>query len=209
MRIIDISVPIRPGMIVYEGDPDVYFERVKSIAVGASANVSRLDFGVHTGTHIDAPVHFIDGAAGAETLPLDALIGPVTVIDATGITDHIDATTLAGLNVPAGAERVIFKTRNSDLWSKGRFSPDFLALKEDAAEALAARGVRLVGIDYLSIGPKGNGVATHVALLRKGIVILEGLDLREVTPGAYQLACLPLLINGSDGAPARAVLIQD
>lgn len=209
MRLIDISVPIRPGMIVYDGDPDVYLERVKTIAGGSSANVSRLDFGVHTGTHIDAPVHFIDGAQGIESVPLDALIGDAYVVDATGCTDHIDAATLAGLDVPANAERVIFKTPNSALWDRPSFSADFIGLTGEAAEALAQRGVKLVGIDYLSIGPKGNGVATHVALLRERIAILEGLDLRQVQPGAYRLVCLPLLIAGSDGAPARAVLIEE
>lgn len=209
MQLFDISVPIRPGMIVYDGDPDVYVERVKTIAGGASANVSRIDFGVHTGTHVDAPGHFIDGAAGVETLPLDALIGPAFVVDATGISGNIDAATLTGLEIPVDATRLIFKTTNSALWDLDRFSADFYALTDDAAKALVARGVRLVGIDYLSIGPKGNGVATHVALLEAGVVIVEGLDLRNVEPGSYQLACLPLKIVGSDGAPARAVLMRD
>jgi arylformamidase len=154
-------------------------------------------------------VHFIDGAQGIETVALDALIGPVQVIDATGATDHIDAATLGMLGVPEGAERIIFKTRNSLLWDRDRFSSDFVGLLEDAAEALAAGGVKLVGIDYLSIAPKGNGVPTHVALLSRRIVILEGLDLRDVEPGEYQLVCLPLLIVGSDGAPARTVLIRE
>jgi arylformamidase len=208
MEIIDISVPVRPGMIVYEGDPDVHMERVKTIAGGSSANVSRLDFGVHTGTHIDAPVHFIDGAAGAETLPLNALIGPVEVVDATAVAEHIDRTALERLSIPGGAQRVIFKTNNSRLWEREAFSGDFIGLLGDAAEALVEQGVRLVGIDYLSIGPKGNGVTTHVALLRAGVVILEGLDLRRVEPGSYQLICLPLLLAGSDGAPCRAVLTR-
>ena len=209
MEIIDISVPVRPGMIVYDGDPDVHMERVKTIAGGSSANVSRLDFGVHTGTHIDAPVHFIDGAPAMETVPLEALIGPAHVVDATALSEHIDAAALRRLAIPAGAERIIFKTNNSRLWDLDRFSPDFIALTADAATALVERGVKLVGIDYLSIGPKGNGAATHVALLKAGVVIVEGLDLRRVEPGQYQLACLPLLLVGSDGAPARAVLIRE
>ncbi|MBI5288673.1 MAG: cyclase family protein [Chloroflexi bacterium] len=208
MEIIDISVPIRPGMIVYDGDPDVHMERVKTIAGGSSANVSRVDFGVHTGTHIDAPVHFIDGAPAMESVPLDALIGPAHVVDATGLASHIDATALSQLAIPP-AERIIFKTNNSRLWDLDRFSADFIALTGDAAAALVQRGVKLVGIDYLSIGPKGNGVATHVALLEAGVVILEGLDLRHVEPGPYRLACLPLLLVGSDGAPARAVLMRE
>jgi arylformamidase len=208
MEIIDISVAIQPGMIVYEGDPDVFMERVKTIAGGSSANVSRLDFGVHSGTHIDAPVHFIDGARGAETLPLDALIGPVVVADATAATDHLDASAIERLAIPPGTERLIIKTRNSALWDRALFSPDFVGITGDAASLLVVRGVRLVGIDYLSIGPKGNGVPTHVALLEAGVVILEGLDLRGVEPGLYDLACLPLKIVGSDGAPCRAVLIR-
>lgn len=209
MEIFDISVPVHPGMVVYAGDPDVHLERVKTIAGGSSANVSKLDFGVHTGTHIDAPVHFIEGAGATETVPLDALVGPAVVVDATALTDHIDVAALSGLDIPPGTERVIFKTQNSRLWDLAAFSADFIGLLGDAAEALVGRGVRLVGIDYLSIGPKGNGVPTHTALLRAGVVILEGLDLRAVTPGAYMLAALPLRLVGSDGAPARAVLWRE
>jgi arylformamidase len=209
VEIFDISVPVHPGMVVYAGDPDVYMERVKTIAGGSSANVSKLDFGVHTGTHIDAPVHFIEGAGATETVPLDALVGPAVVVDATMLTDHIDAAALSRLEIPSGTERVIFKTQNSRLWDLQEFSADFIGLLGDAAEALVGLGVRLVGIDYLSIGPKGNGVPTHTALLRAGVVILEGLDLRAVTPGAYMLAALPLRLVGSDGAPARAVLWRE
>lgn len=209
MEIFDISVPVHPGMVVYAGDPDVYLERVKTIAGGSSANVSKLDLGVHTGTHIDAPVHFIEGAGATETVPLDALVGPAVVVDATMLADHIDAAALSQLAIPAGTERVIFKTQNSRLWDLAGFSADFIGLLGDASEALVSRGVRLVGIDYLSIGPKGNGVPTHTALLRAGVVILEGLDLRAVTPGAYMLAALPLRLVGSDGAPARAVLWRE
>lgn len=206
---IDISVPIRPGMIVFEGDPTVSRERVQSIAEGAICNVSRMDLGVHTGTHIDAPVHFIDGTAGVETTPLDALIGPAFVVDATAITGDLDAASLRALSLPDGAERLLFKTPNSRLWDRDRFSADFLGLTEDGARYLVDRGVRLVGIDYLSIAPKGDPAPTHVALLEAGVVILEGLDLRHVEPGDYLLACLPLLIPGSDGAPARALLTRE
>jgi arylformamidase len=208
MEIIDISVPIGPGMVVYAGDPDVYMERVKTIAGGSSANVSKLDFGLHTGTHVDAPAHFIDGAPATESLPLDAMIGPALVVDATALTDHIDVEALSRLEIPAGTERVILKTKNSALWELPSFSADFIGLLGEAAEALVSRGVRLVGIDYLSIGPKGNGVPTHVALLRAGVVILEGLDLRGVDPGVYELIALPLRIVGSDGAPTRALLVR-
>jgi arylformamidase len=209
MRIIDISVPVRPDMIVYEGDPPVRREVVQSITGGAICNVSRLDCGVHTGTHIDAPVHFIEGAPGIEATPLDALIGPCDVIDATQVAGDIDAAALDRLALPHGAERLLFKTRNSRLWDRDAFTADFAGLTADAAVVLVARGVRLVGMDYLSIAPARDPAPAHLALLQAGVVILEGLDLRAVTPGVYRLVCLPLRLDGSDGAPARAVLVAE
>jgi len=209
MALIDITVPIRPGMIVYDGDPDVGLQRTASIASGAICNVSRLDAGVHTGTHIDAPVHFIDGGAGAEATPLEALIGSAYVVDATEVDGDIDSATLEQLELPANARRVLFKTPNSRLWAEERFSPDFVGLTESAAQQLVQRGVRLVGADYLSIAPKSDPAPTHVTLLGAGAVILEGVDLRAVDPGWYRLVCLPLLLEGSDGAPARALLLKE
>lgn len=208
MRIVDISVPIHPEMVVYAGDPPVLLERTESMADGAHANVSRLDFGVHTGTHVDAPVHFIDGAPGADALALDAMIGPASVIDATAVERHLDAEVLAGLSVPDGATRLLFKTRNSELWGSDRFETGFLGITEDGARWLVDRGVALVGIDYLSVAPYGMAVPTHRVLLAAGVVILEGTDLRDAEPGDYELVCLPLRIVGADGAPARAVLIR-
>jgi arylformamidase len=205
VEIIDISVPIRPGMIVYEGDPNVHLERVLSITEGAVANVSRLDFGVHSGTHVDAPVHFIEGAVGVEALALDALIGNAYVVDATAAESTIDAATLRRLAVPEGAERLLFRTTNSHLWEGDAFTPDYVRLAADGAEFLVGSGVRLVGIDYLSIGDE----AVHRELLGAGVVVLEGIDLRGVEPGAYRLVCLPLPLPGCDGAPARTVLVRD
>lgn len=202
----DISVPIRDGMFTFEGDPTVHLERASSMADGAICNISRLDFGVHSGTHIDAPVHFIDRAAGIETVPLDVLVGPAEVIDATAVVGHLDRAAIERLAIPPGTERLLFRTRNVELWGRGRFSTTFVALAADGARALAERGVRLVGADYLSIAPFGDPVDTHVALLGAGVVIVEGLDLRAVEPGPYDLICLPLLIPGSDGGPARAIL---
>lgn len=209
MEWIDITVPIRPGMVIYDGDPAVSRHRVQSIAGGAICNVSRMDLGVHTGTHIDAPVHFIDGAGGVEVTPLDALIGTARVVDATAITRDLDEALLRGLDLPLGAQRLLFKTPNSRLWDRDTFSDDFFGITEGGARYLVGRGVRLVGIDYLSIAPKDNPAPTHIALLEAGVVILEGLDLRKVEPGDYMLACLPLLIPGSDGAPSRALLTRD
>jgi len=198
VEIIDITVPISPGMIVYEGDPEVHLERALSIAQGATANVSRLDFGLHTGTHIE-------DAAGAEALPLDVLIGEADVVDATAIEGSLDEPALKELALPEDVQRLIFKTQNSTLWDLEEFSHDFVRLTGDGARHLVGRGVRLVGIDYLSIGDE----EAHVELLRAGVVPLEGLDLRRVEPGPYRLVCLPLRIVGADGAPARVLLLRD
>jgi len=195
-------------MVVYKGDPDVVLSRVASLAAGDLANVSRLDFGVHTGTHVDAPVHFIEGAPGAEDIPLAALVGPARVVDATGFVTDINESAMRGLDIPDGTERLLLKTRNSRLWEKSDFSAGFSGLTEDAAHHVVGLGVRLVGIDYLSIAPHADPAPTHVALLQAGVVILEGLDLRGVDPGEYTLVCLPLRLVGADGAPARAVLLR-
>ena len=202
---IDVSVPIRAGMTVFEGDPAVGIDRVSDMAGGAVCNLSRLDLGSHTGTHIDAPCHFIPGAGGIETVPLAALAGPALVVDATAADTDLDEP-FVRQRVPPGAERVIFKTRNSQLWDLDGFSRDFIGMTESAARYLVSIGVRLAGIDYLSIAPAADPAPTHVALLQAGVVILEGLDLHHVEAGEYLLVALPLLIPGSDGAPTRALL---
>jgi arylformamidase len=199
MSVIDISVPVRPGMLTYPGDPDVRLVREQAIADGDPANISRIDFGVHTGTHVDAPVHFVEGAGSAETLPLDVLIGPAVVVDATAAQGELDET----LELPAAADRILFKTRNSDLWAQDEFEADFVRVGVGLARRLAGARIRLVGVDYLSVGDE----AFHELLLGLGTVVIEGLDLRGVEPGPYQLVCLPLKLVGSDGAPARAVLL--
>jgi arylformamidase len=205
VEVFDISVPIRPDMIVYEGDPPVRLGLALSRSGGAVANVSRLELGVHTGTHVDAPVHFIEGAPGSEALPLDALVGAAHVVDATGVGAAVDETALRGLELPQNVERLILKTPNSRLWELEEFSHDFVRLDGGGARYLIERRVRLIGIDYLSIGDE----EAHVELLRAGVVPLEGLDLRGIEPGPYRLICLPLRLVGSDGAPARAILIRD
>ena len=198
----DISVPIHTGMHVYDGNPGFRLELVSSIAAGASANVSRLDLGVHNGTHVDAPLHFIDGGPGTESLDLETLIGPAYVVDATAVSGDLDAEALGSVAFPSDLTRIIFKTSNSQLWSRGSFSRDFVRLSGSGARFLIERGVRLVGIDYLSIGDP----EAHQELLAARVIALEGLDLREVDPGKYELICLPLRLEGSDGAPARAIL---
>jgi arylformamidase len=204
LRIVhDISVPIRPDMHIYRSNPGVRLERYESIADGAHANVSKLELGVHSGTHIDGALHFIDGAAGTESLELETLVGPVHVVDATTIEKDIDDAALEALDLPQ-AERLLLKTGNSALWEEPSFTHDFIRLTGSGARYLIARGVRLVGIDYLSIG---DGEA-HRELLSSGVVALEGLDLSGVEPGAYELICLPLRLEGSDGAPSRAILVR-
>jgi arylformamidase len=198
VEIIDISIPIQSGMVTYPGDPEVRLERVESIADGESANISKLDFGVHTGTHVDAPVHFIDGAAGADQLPLEVLNGPCEVVT----VEKLDAR--AAESVRGGVERVLFRTPNSELWARDSFPDRFERFDGAAAEVLVERGVRLVGVDYLSVGDHD----AHRVLLAAGVVALEGLDLRGVEAGPYELRCLPLRLVGADGAPARAVLVR-
>jgi arylformamidase len=202
----DISVPVREGMVSFEGDPAVHFRLAVSMADGALCNISRLDFGVHSGTHIDAPVHFIDGAAGIDSIPLDVLVGPVVVADLSAVDGHFDRAAIEGLAIPEGTQRLLFRSRNSALWAEPSFVTSFSALTADGAQVLVDLGIHLVGIDYLSIAPFGNPTPTHLVLLGAGVVIVEGLDLRAVEPGAYDLVCLPILIPGSDGGPARAIV---
>jgi arylformamidase len=197
MEIFDVTVPIRTGMVTYPGDPTVTLERVQSIADGAVANLSRLDFGVHSGTHVDAPLHFIDGAPGAEQLPLAPLLGPARVVDAQSVDEKL-------LPFDLRAERLLFKTRNSELWQRDSFVDEFVSLSEDGARLLIDLGVKLVGIDYLSVGDEG----AHRALLGAGVIAIEGLDLRGVEAGDYDLICAPLKLVGSDGAPARVLLTR-
>jgi arylformamidase len=190
-------------MFVYPGDPEVRLEQVSSIARGDPVNISRLDFGVHTGTHVDAPVHFIDGAPAADALSLEALIGPAHVVDATSLDRSIDAAALTAIGIPAGAERVLLKLRKAE--GVEALPDDFVRFAGSGARALVDRGVRLVGTDYLSIGDE----EAHHVLLGAGVIPVEGLDLRNVEPGPYTLVCMPLKVAESDGAPARAVLIRD
>jgi arylformamidase len=203
---IDISLPIRPGIAIFEGDPPFRIELAASMARGDICNVSRLELGAHTGTHLDAPVHFIEGGAPSEAIPLEAGIGPAWVVDATGLTSTIGAAELATLDIPAAESRLLFKTRNSALWSEPGFSSAFIGLEGSAAAALVDRGARLVGVDYLSVAPFGDPTPTHRALLGAGVAILEGIDLRAVEPGPVDLLCLPIRLIGSDGVPARALV---
>lgn len=207
MPIYDITVPIRSGMPVYEGDPGVEIKSWTALAKGNSSNVSVLNFGAHTGTHVDAPAHFIEGARRIDALALESLIGPARVFHVPEDVLEIDQEFLATCDLD-GVERVLFRTRNSTFWNEG-FRKDFTHLSPEAAGALVDLGVKLVGIDYLSIEKFHSGHhRTHLALLSKNVIIVEGLNLSEIKAGDYELICLPLRIaDGSgDGSPARAVL---
>jgi arylformamidase len=209
MRIYDVSVDITPDMPVWPGDPPVRLERVAAIAQGSNANVSRLECGVHIGTHVDAPLHFLDGAGGVETMSLEALTGRAYVADLRR-ADKIGEAELDAARIPSRVRRVLFRTRNSNIWRRGEraFRKDFVGIDAGGAEWLVRRKILLVGMDYLSVAPFGNSRPTHQVLLRANIAVVEGLDLSKVPAGSYDLYCLPLKLIGSDGAPARAVLIQ-
>ncbi|MGY1602077.1 cyclase family protein [Geodermatophilus sp. SYSU D00815] len=204
---VDVTVPLVPGRVpLYPGDTELEVRRRRSRADGDPATVSSLTCSLHCGTHVDGPVHFLDGRAGVESVGIETLVGPAWVADATAVAGVLDAAALARVDVPDEAERVLFRTANSQLWDAPRFVEDFVAVAPDAAAALVRRGVRLVGIDYLSIAPYADPAPTHEALLDGGVTVLETLDLRAVEPGWWTLTCLPLRIPGADGAPARAVL---
>jgi len=207
MPIYDITNSIRSQMPVYEGDPSVEIAAWSSMSKGDSANVSFLHLGAHTGTHVDAPAHFIKDAARIDSLSLDILIGPARVVRVPDEATEIDRDFLAGCDLDR-VERILFHTRNSGFWKEG-FRKDFTHLLPEAAEYLIENGVKLVGTDYLSIEKFHSGHhRTHIALLSNSVVILEGLNLGEVPAGDYELICLPMKIaeGAGDGAPARVVL---
>jgi arylformamidase len=203
---IDISVPVTSGMVHWPDNPGVSIERTQDLSRGDAANVSKLELGAHTGTHMDAPRHFLADGAGIDELPLDAVIGPARVIR----IEHPQMILPAELETHRlrAGERVMFLTRNSErCWNNSRFVEDFVYISAAAAQFLVQRKVRTVGIDYLSVGGYAHdGVETHRILLGAGIWLIEGLNLSMAKPGAYELVCLPLRIAGADGAPARAVL---
>ncbi len=204
MKIYDVSVAISSSMPVYPGDPTVDVEQTHQIAKGDVANVSRLSFGAHTGTHIDAPAHFIEGAMTVDQIPLNLLMGRARVLEISSAV--ITAEVLDEFTFRDDS-RVLFKTRNSYLWRERSFVTDFVHLTKDAAERLVEDGVKVVGIDYLSV-EKYNFTSpdVHRTLLGNGTIIIEGLNLSEVEAGDYEMICLPMKIEGGDGAPARVVL---
>jgi arylformamidase len=192
-------------MVHWPDNPPIELVRVMDIAKGDAATNSRLSLGVHTGTHVDAPVHFLADGAGVDEIPFDRLLGEARVVE-VGDAPSIGAAQLRSVD-PRPGERLLFKTQNSArCWKADRFLSDFVYLSLEGAALLAERRVRTVGIDYLSIAGMHEGVPTHRALLEQGICIIEGLDLSSAKPGSYELLCLPLRLAGADGAPARVLL---
>jgi arylformamidase len=207
MKIYDVTVPLSKELVVYPGDPHVKINRrTKVNEEDAKYNLSRYSFGSHSGTHVDAPFHLIEGGGTVDKLPLELLIGRARVVEVTA--PCIDETVLEEFDFTVDA-RVLFKTRNSYLWSQKSFVKDYVYITPGAARSLINDGIKVVGIDYLSVEKFDAEPETHMALLKAGTVIIEGLDLRDVEPGDYELICLPLKIKDGDGSPARVVLRQN
>ena len=210
MPIYDVSVALSADTPTYPGDPSIEISQFLSLANGDPANVSLIHFGAHSGTHVDAPAHFLAGGARVNSLSLETLIGRVRVVEVPPTIDTINAEFINS-NCQTGEIRFLFKTRNSSFWNHDTsgFRSDYTSLDAGAAHALVHLGVKLVGIDYLSVEKFGaETFETHHTLLSEGIVIVEGLDLSQISAGVYELICLPLRISGGsgDGAPARVVL---
>jgi arylformamidase len=205
-RFHDITLPIKEGMLVYPDDPAVRVRPYSRIADGEDANVTELAFGSHTGTHVDAARHFIDGAQPVDAIPLDRLIGPARVVQIPHAVRAIGARELADAGID-GERRVLLKTRNEALLDRSEFQKDFAYLTGDGARFLLDARVHLVAMDYLSVEAfDAEEPVAHRALLEREVIIVEGVDLRDVPPGRYELICLPLRVAGIDGAPVRAVL---
>ena len=205
VKIYDVTLPYSSELPSWPGEPKPVLRKLSSMAEGAEANVTFVEACVHFATHVDAPCHFVEGGGAVEALPLDVMVGPCLVIDAG------DAPVIGPdlISRAAGEPRVLFKTTNSALWRRPGhdFHRDFVALSQEAARAAVAAGIKLVGVDYLSVQRFADTEpTTHQVLLEAKVVVIEGLNLDEVPAGRYELLCLPMKIVGSDGAPARVVL---
>lgn len=209
MRLYDVTVTLRPGMPTYASEPGPELIPLARIAAGDPADVSLLRVGTHAGTHVDAPAHFLPGGAGVDRLPLEVLVGPARVVE-VGPARVISPALLAAAGLAERVERVLLKTTSSRLWADGGPRLESAYLDVDAARWLVERGARLVGIDEFSIERDDRpDYPVHHLLLAAGVVVLEGLDLRQVPAGEYTLACLPLKLADADGAPARVVLWRE
>lgn len=211
MQIFDISLTLSPDLPVWPGDPPIKLEQVETMERGANCNLTHLTASVHCGTHVDAPHHFLNDGRTVEQLPLEVLTGECYVIQLPDGIEAITAEVLEGLSLPKGVTRLLFGTSNSHWWAQrdAAFHENFVAVTADGAHWLVEYGLRLVGIDYLSIAPYTDSTPTHEILLRAGIIVLEGLNLSAVPRGFYELFCLPLKLLAAEGAPARAILIRE
>lgn len=209
MQIIDVSVPLRNGMHFWEGDPEPQITRLEDFERGDAWTTTHVSFAAHIGTHIDAPLHRVRGGNTVDQLDLNTLIGTAYVIDLTDVPTAITAGDLERAKAPPGAKRLLFKTRNDKVWEREGFQKDFVALSGDGARWCVDHNIRLVGMDYISADVFLTDAApAHDALLQAGVVIVEGLMLKDVAAGSYTLICLPIKLAGADGAPARAVLVS-
>lgn len=213
MKIIDISVPIGSSMPVWPGDPAVVLHRLSAIEHDEQANVTEIKMSVHTGTHIDAPSHFIDNAASVDQIPMKKLVGKVLVLKIDETVDVVSDQVLVAhpkKDLLENAEKVLFHTKNSSLWltHPEEFQTNYVGIDESGAAYLSELSLDLIGLDYLSIAPYDETIKPHRTLLSKGIVLLEGINLTGVTEGYYDLFCLPLNIADCEGAPARVILID-
>ena len=209
MKIYDISLTITEEIPCWPGDQKPKIEKTHSFDKGDIANVSKLTLSAHTGTHVDAPSHFLQGENSVEQLPLDTLIGEALVIEIPN-EKVLTRAALEKANIPPGTIRLLIKTPNSELWKTApAFTEDYVGISADGAQYLVDLGIRLIGVDYLSVATMEDMVATHEILLGSSTIIVEGLNLAEVPSGAYTLCCLPLKIQGTDGAPTRAVLLAE
>jgi arylformamidase len=213
MKIYDITIPITPSMVVWPGDPPVNLQRLSSIDKGDTSNVSQICMSVHTGTHIDAPEHFIDKSKTIENIPLDKLVGKALVLeinDQTGVINEKVLMSHPQKEALLTCKKLLFKTKNSRLWetSHDQFDEQYVGIDSSGASFLAKLNLDLIGVDYLSISTFNDTEIPHQILLDREIVLLEGINLQNVPPGSYDLYCLPLPIEGSDGAPARTILID-
>ena len=205
MKLIDVTVPLDANLPTYPGNTPFTIEPIKRMARGGSSNVSTLHLSAHAGTHVDAPRHFFDDGAGADALPLEIMLGRTRVVEISSRA-AIEADELAALDLSDDV-RILFKTWNSRLWGSSEFHKDYIALTAAGAAHLIAHGIKVVGVDYLSVEQfKAPGAPAHRALLGGGAIVIEGLNLRDVEPGIYDMMCLPLRIVGADGAPARVLL---
>lgn len=211
MTLFDITLNVSNELPVWPGDPAISFYRVADVNHGDVCTLSRLESGSHMGTHLDAPLHFIKGGRTVDQLDLNVLIGPCVVAHVPQ-ADVIDAALLDSLHLPADTRRVLFRTRNSQIWASadsGTFRTDYVGVDRSGADWLVGRGVQLVGVDYMSVAPFADTITPHTILLGAGLIIVENLNLAGIEAGHYQLMCLPLKLKDGDGAPVRAVLMRD